>query len=313
MLSLIKKETTTGWVSVLPRGSTIALVRANAKEGALPEILAFEVFEAGASVTDTLHKLRTSHGLKKAKCTTLMEEGRYSLVQLDAPTVPREERKEALRWALRDFVNFSVESACIEVLDLPENAFPQGRAVPVLVAAADEADVRMCAAPFEAAGVSLLAIDLPEMAQRNIAKLFEDENRGLVLVYIDENGMLLTLTFQGELVAVRRGDFNTLQLGSQDELVREASKERFGLELQRTLDNFDRQYSHVTISKVLLACSPSVEGLPEFLSNSTYVPVRAMNLSDVLSMQAVPELKSKSVQAKYFHAIGAALRTMEGA
>ena len=73
--------------------------------------------------------------------------------------------------------------------------------------------MRACAAPFEAAEVDLAAIDIPELAQRNIAALLEDENRGLVFLRIDESGMMLTLTFRGELVAVRRSDMNSAQLG----------------------------------------------------------------------------------------------------
>jgi len=138
--------------------------------------------------------------------------------------------------------------------------------------------------------------------------LLEDENRGLAFLRIDEGGMMLTLTFHGELIAVRRGETSTLQLNGSDADQRSRVKERLVLELQRSLDNFDRQYSHIPISKVVLACYPDVENLAVELGENTYVPVKAMDLSAVMSFPSVPELKNPQFQAKNLLAIGAALR-----
>ena len=86
-------------------------------------------------------------------------------------------------------------------------------------------------------------------------------------------------------------------------------KERLILELQRSLDNFDRQYSHIPISKVVVATYPLVEDLVTDLGESTYVPVREMDLATVMDFPTVPELRDPQCQAKYLLAIGAALRT----
>ena len=69
---------------------------------------------------------------------------------------------------------------------------------------------------FEEAKIILDAVDIPELAQRNVAALLEDENRGLVFLRIDESGMMLTLSFHGELIAVRSGEISTLQLNGGD-------------------------------------------------------------------------------------------------
>ena len=150
------------------------------------------------------------------------------------------------------------------------------------------------------------------MAQRNVAALLEDENRGLAFLRIDETGMMLTLTFHGELLAVRRGEMNSVQLNGSDADQRARVQERLVLELQRSLDNFDRQYSQIPISKVILASYPQVENLVTELGDNIYAPVKEMDLSSVLDFPAVPELKNLQCQAKNFLAIGAALRTAEG-
>ena len=90
-------------------------------------------------------------------------------------------------------------------------------------------------------------------------------------------------------------------------------RERLVLELQRSLDNFDRQYSHIPISKVIVACYPAIESILDDLAESTYVPVFAMNLAEVLDFPSVPELRKSDCQAQNLLAIGAALRTGGGA
>ena len=88
-------------------------------------------------------------------------------------------------------------------------------------------------------------------------------------------------------------------------------RERLVLEFQRSLDNFDRQYSHIPISKVVLSCYPPVDKLIDDLRESTYVLVAELDLSAVMSFPSVPELKSPQCQAKNLLAIGAALRDAE--
>ena len=309
MLPFLSARRKPGCLAVLPQGDTVTLAHVLRRPNAQPQVALLNTFAVERSETEALQRLRAARHLKSYRCTTLMAAGEYNLSQLDAPTVPREERKEALRWALKDLVSYPLDSACIDVLDIPSEGLPAGRSAGVLVVSAGEQAVRARVAPFEQAGIALASVDIPELAQRNVAALLEDEHRGLALLRVDESGMMLTLTFRGELIAVRRGDVTSTQLNGPDPEQRERVKERLVLELQRSLDNFDRQYSHVPISKVIVASYPLVEGLVAALGESTYVPVREMDLSAVMSFPAIPELRDPQFQSKYLLALGAALRT----
>ena len=301
-----------GLMAILPQGDWVTLAHVVCEPNAKPEIRALDSFAVDAGLADALQRLRATRQLKSYACTTLLGNGEYNVTQLDAPQVPVEERKEALRWALRETVNYPLENACVEVLDSGGEGGAKGRPAGVLVVSAAEQAVLSRVAPFEAAKIPLDALDIPELAQRNVAALLEDENRGLAFLRIDETGLLLTLTFRGELVAVRRGEATSLQLNDPDEDARGRIKERLVLELQRSLDNFDRQYSHVPISKVVLATYPYVENLAAELGENTYIPVREMDLMPVLDFPAVPELRDPLCQAKNLLAIGAALRWRSG-
>lgn len=307
MGSFLSAQRKPGFLAILAQGGRMTLAHAVRRAGRRPEVTLLDSFALERGEIDALSRLKSARRFKSYACTTLMGEGEYNLSQLDAPNVPKEERKEALRWALRDLVNYPVESACIGVLDIPTDGLP-GRPASVLVASAAEQSVRARTAAFEAAGVALDAVDIPELAQRNVAALLEDENRGLVFLRLDENGLMLTLTFRGELVAVRRAETNTLQLNSDDPEVRGRVRERLVLEVQRSLDNFDRQYSYIPVSRAVLSCHPPVENLVAELAENIYAPVQEMDLSQVLDFPSVPELRDAGCQAVNLLAIGAALR-----
>ena len=296
-------------MAVLPLGDRIALAHVVRGAGVRPEVRLLASFRVEVSEVDALRRLRTACQLKAYACTTLMGNGEYHVTQLEAPLVPQAERKEALRWALRDMVSYPLESACVDVLEVPNQALPPGRSAGVLVVSAAEQAVRSRVAGFEKAKTGLDAVDVPELAQRNVAALLEDENRSLAFLRIDEAGMMLTLTFQGELIAVRSGVMNTLELngGTQDQRVR--VREHLLLDVQRSLDHFDRQFSRIPISRLILASYPPVENLAAELGENIDVPVQEMDLSSVMDFPVVPELRDRHCQAKNLLAIGAALRT----
>jgi MSHA biogenesis protein MshI len=311
MFSFSSSSHKPGWLAILSREGQMTLAHVVHRSGRRPEIVGLDTFatEGGeAGERAALQRLKSSRRLKSFRCTTLMNEGDYQISQFDAPSVPKEERAEALRWSLRGLVDYPVETACLGVLDIPGNA-KSGRAGGVLLVSAGEQAVRERAAAFENARVPLAAIDVPDLAQRNVAALLEDENRGLVFLHLDETGNLLTLTYRGELVALRRGETGARQMPANDPEKSAGARERLVLDMQRSLDNYDRQYSHISVSKVILAMTTPVEGLIAGLAENIYVPVQEMDLAAAIDFPNVPELRDPTFQARNLLAIGAALRS----
>lgn len=312
MSRLFSPRRAPGWLALRPQGEQLALAHVVRRPGARPEVRLLDAFRMEGGLVAALQRLRGARKLKSYACTTLMPAGEYGIHQLDAPNVPPAERKEAVRWGLKGLVDYAVDTACVDVLDIPMDSAAAGRTASVFAVSAAEQAVRRCASAFEAADVPLAAIDIPELAQRNIAALFEDENRGLAFLRLDESGGLLTLTFHGELIATRRVEMSAMQLAEGDAERRGQSMERLVLELQRSLDNFDRQYSFIPVSKLIVAAYPEVDGIVAALVENLYVPVQEMDLAKVLDFAAVPELREPLRQAQNLLVIGAALRD-EGA
>jgi MSHA biogenesis protein MshI len=145
------------------------------------------------------------------------------------------------------------------------------------------------------------------MAQRNIAAQYENEGRGLALLAFDDTGGLLTFTGGGELYLARRIEISLGQLQDADENLRQQSYDRLELELQRSMDSFDRNFHHTAVNRLVVA-APVASGLIEKLRENMYVPVERVDLSQVLDLSEVPELLNEEAQLDAFYALGAALR-----
>ena len=149
-------------------------------------------------------------------------------------------------------------------------------------------------------------IDIPETAQRNIAELYETVDRGVGMLTFDHAGGLFTLSFKGELYLARRLDLTWSQLVGSRENQRQTYFERIGVELQRSLDHFERQYQHIALSELLLGPLPEDIGLLPFLNSQLYLPLRQVNLTEALDFEG-DEIGVEK-QWQLFHVLGAALR-----
>ena len=293
-------------MSVVRLGERVDLAHVIRTLGKRPAIRLCESFRVEGSPRETLGRLAQGKGLKRYRCASLLGEGLYRVAQLEAPAVPAEERVQALRWRLKDVVDFPVDGAALAVVDIPVEGGRQAN-VFAIVAPRDVVAERM--ALFQEAKVPLEAIDIPEMAVRNVAALFEEPNRGLAFLVLNAGESLLTITCGGELYLSRRIEVSSQALAEADEERRQQMLERLALELQRTLDNFDRQYGFVSVSRLLVSSEFDTAATVAALGQNLYLPVQAADLAKVADFESIPELRSVERQAQCLLAIGAALRS----
>jgi MSHA biogenesis protein MshI len=161
---------------------------------------------------------------------------------------------------------------------------------------------------FTQAKVPLQVIEIGETAQRNLAALFETDRRALATLSFSEEGGMLTFTASGELYLSRRIEISLDQLVGVQPEARDQLFERITLELQRSLDHFDRQFSNIPIARLLLAPLPQDIGLAAYLAGNLSAPVESVNLGDVLDFHQVPELREAAEQNLRWRTLGAALR-----
>lgn len=294
-------------------GIAAACIRRSGSALPAVETLAFTAIEKGSEST-ALEKLGKELQASRYQCANLLSAGEYQILSVEAPNVPPDELKTAIRWRLKDMLDFHVDDATIDVLDVPVDKNAPVRSHSLYAIAARNQLIEQRQTMFEQAKIPLSVIDIPEMAQRNISVLLEPEGRGLALLSFDAEGGLLTVTYSGELYLSRRIDITPTQLMQESEEQRNATFDRITLELQRSLDHFDRQYHFITLAKLVLApLGNAATGLQEYLASNLYVPVEALNLESLLDISRFPDLKSLEEQRRYFLMLGAALRYEEKA
>jgi MSHA biogenesis protein MshI len=293
------------WTAVVFSGRTVQLAHIRRRTDERPELLGWETYPREGSDLEVVKRLRAGKRLGGNRTTLLLPHGQYQLLQVEAPTVAAEELRNAVRWKIKDMVDFPVEDAGIECLPPVTGA----RAGQIYAVAASRSVLQSWVRLFQDARAPLHAIDVADLAQRNVSAMFEDANRGMALLAFDESGGRLSFTFHGELFFARHIDVAPADMAAADG---GALFERVLLDVQRTLDNVDRSYSAIPISRLLVSPPPGAEKFVDYLRENLYQPVETLDFAKHIDIASVPMLSRPAVQGQALLAIGAALRE-EGA
>jgi MSHA biogenesis protein MshI len=301
-----KKKAQPGWMVVSTDTDDIRLAHVERPAQGKPRVDRWGIIKRDEKDGAELQKAAQEYELARYRCATLLQPSEYQLLMVDAPNVPREELKAAIRWRVKDLLDYHIDDATMDVLDVPVEKDAPGKSHYMYAVAAKNETVQGQIARFEQAKIALQVIDIPETAQRNIAELYETADRGVGMLTFDHAGGLFTLSFKGELYLARRLDLTWSQLAAAQEPQRQAYFERIGVELQRSLDHFERQYQHITLSELLLGPMPEDIGLVAFLGSQLYLPLRQINLTDALEFVGGDIGVDK--QWQLLNVLGAALR-----
>ncbi|MBI3903719.1 MAG: agglutinin biogenesis protein MshI [Nitrosomonadales bacterium] len=295
-----------GWFAACTnnRGVYFAQVQRN---GNMPKVSCCSFHPSSSISPAALEKLCKDERANNSDFTTLLAPGEYQILMVDAPNVPLDELKTAVRWRIKDNLNYHVDDATVDVLQIPVNKTGGDRPKSLYAIAAANNTVQKRIELFEKAKMNLTVIDIPETAQRNVAALFEEEGRGLALLAFDDTGGMLTFTSDGELFLARRLEITLGQLQDADERQREQYLDRVELELQRSADYFGRQFHYVSLKRLLIS-APEQLGLVQRLASAVDLPLEQLNLAQVLDISEAPELADSEYAAHMLPVLGAALR-----
>jgi MSHA biogenesis protein MshI len=297
-----------GWfcINVLP--GRVDVCHVNAAGRARPEILLCDSYRQEGGDAETLARLRRELDLDRHRCTTLLKSGDYQVMQVESPNVPRQEAKSAVRWRIKDMIDYPVEGAVVDAVFIPAADGAAARSPQMLVVSARNEAIAASVKPFNDADIALEAVDIPDLAQRNLAQLLELEGRALALLVFDDTGGLLTFTCGGELYQSRRIEISLKSFESTSPEQRRSIYDRLILELHRSLDHFDRQFRHVAVARVMVTPVPGADELRGALAASLDVPVALVRLSEIMDFPRIPDLNEDARQAQCLQLIGAAMR-----
>lgn len=256
------------------------------------------------SARDRLTVLVEELGLSGANCSCVLSPRDYNIYLVEAPDVEADEMRSAVRWKIKDLLDMPIEEAVIDVFPLPDDAL-RGRSPMIYAIAANKARVEQMIDVVDRSGMTLDAIDIPEMAMRNLTSTFADDSNGLAFIALKQSGSTMNLSRQGQLYLTRR--INTPVAADallQDDW--EGLRDRLALEIQRSLDYYESQMGQNPISTILMAPRQSdTDTMTRSLTDALAAPINVFDFADRLPAAdgISAELKGASMMV-----IGAALR-----
>jgi MSHA biogenesis protein MshI len=294
-----------GWLAVAPAGDCARVAQVLCAPGQRPRVGWVDTLdwrEPAAALRALARRPRAASNM-----VAVLPTGAYQLLALDAPDLPRDEWRDALRWRIKEIVDFPVEDAAIDVFEAPADP-QQRRRAGVFVVAAARAAVMPLVQAAKAARRPWQAVDIAETALRNIALCSAEPGRGEALLHVGERASTLLIVAQGELLLSRAIDVSFAQLTDTDDQQRQLAFERTSLELQRTFDNVERQFAHADLHRLRLIPGAALAPFAAYVRDLIYLSVLPLALGDVIDIDGVPELADAAGQAAYLTAVGAALR-----
>jgi MSHA biogenesis protein MshI len=256
----------------------------------------------------SLQKVTREFDAQHFRCITLLRPSEYQILLVEAPAVKREELKAAIRWRIKDMIDYSVDQATLDMLDLPLPAGAETRPHQMYAVASRSETIRTTIERFAKAGMSLAVIDIPDTAQRNVVALFESERRGVMALSFDDHGGLMTVNFLGELYLSRRLDLTGTQLIDSSGEERARLLDRVLVETQRSLDHCERSFPFFSLGRVLLGPMPEDVGLAAHLAAHLYLPVDALDMGQVMRLPGSTAAWDAEDRAHWLKLIGSGLR-----
>lgn len=293
-------------VAVCPEQDAISIARIRRNRDMPPSLDLCEVQEMenislqGAEIA----RVTRARQLHRHYCVSTLDFGAYSLLLVEAPDVPATELRAAIRWRVKDLIDFHIDDATIDVFEVPDQRVSGGNSMMYAVVARS-ALVKQRIDLLTQAGLNLEVIDIPELALRNLVALLPEDVAGVAVLYLGPDHGLITVNRQATLYLSRRVDIGNEDLG--DDIDSAGPRlDRIVVEIQRSLDYYESHFSQPAITNVVIAPLPRyITGIEEYLARQLGISVRSLDINTLIDAE---EPLDMALQARCLMAIGAALR-----
>lgn len=246
------------------------------------------------------------HHQPRSPTSLLLNSEHYRILPLDAPRVPAEERKAAVRYQAQELLDFEADEASIDCLDVPAAA--AGQAVSRVFAVAGlKSEIARWMLRYRDARLELDVIDIPELALRNLSVLAAGD-RAHIYLHVGLRSSRLVIVWQRELCAFRQFELCARQLSAASDDEVESMVEHLTLDIQRTADAFARQFYGADLAALWISSVARQDTLTSALAALQSLPVRALQVEDHVDWQGPGSVFDHEAGIDYTLAIGAALR-----
>lgn len=251
----------------------------------------------------------SNHNLAGVTCSWVLHSDDYKLFMLEAPQVPDAERNMAVRWQIKELIDFPLEDAVIDTFLIPEFGSEKRRMLYIAVARQSQLQRRLSL--LQGSGLALDTIDIVELTLRNLASLFVNDDSILVL-NLSINHSKLAVCRNKQLYFARQIDVDIATI--DDEYINSQKEvgyipEAFDLlvtNIQQSLDYFEGQMHQPLPTKMIVMPLPfRTTNFKSYLIENLSIDVDVVDLNTVLNSKQELMLE---VQANCLSVLGGVLR-----
>ncbi|MDB6096691.1 MAG: agglutinin biosis protein MshI [Francisellaceae bacterium] len=284
-----------------PQGIAMAYAEYNESKNSKIITQHYALAEGWEAKKTALKEWVQANHLENSECVYVLSSKEYGLNLVDSPNVEAAELSKALKWMVKDFIDFNVEEAVLDAIPIPLARARDNVKIAYLVSAKLSLiqSIENC---IEAANLKLKVVDIPELTLRNLVSLTEANKKGCLLLQLNHLGGRVMFCRNSELYIVRNID---LTLDIQDR--NSPQLETIALEIQRSIDYCSSLFRVSIANSILLAPSPfNNEIIQEYLKSSMGFTVETLKLEEIIDFKHALEPEEK---VSCLMAIGATLRS----
>ncbi|MBN9286410.1 MAG: hypothetical protein BGO43_07005 [Gammaproteobacteria bacterium 39-13] len=242
--------------------------------------------------------------LQGAQASVLLPSRDYQIFLIEEPQVPEHEKREAIRWLVAEYIDFAIEEAVVDFIELPRKVNNDATTM-LYVIVAKRSKIDEVVTWVNASDLTVKSIDVCQSALRHIAMQLENSEEGQALLHFEEDRSHLILFKEKKLYMMRDIDLGLSMFEVEDSNQEQHNYQDLSLEIQRSLDYCASNLRNANISRLILTpLSGKKPRLLSHLSNLLGLPVREITFSEFLQVEDNLFLQDETMSTL---AIGAAL------
>ena len=278
MLSFLKSKSKAGVVGLEVRADGLSFSLAKPNDEGVLHISECVYRECNAAKrSQTLNELVSEFSLSGMPCRLVLPSDQYKVYPIEKPKVEENELADAVRWRVKDLLDFDLDDVVIDSYDFPNDAL-RGRPEQVNVVVSRSVVIQELVNLVDQSDLELDSIDIVDLAVRNIAqRIANDAERAVAILYLRPGAGMIVLVKGDTVYFSRHFHFSLDALkepSQQDSVIQQLS-----LEIQRSFDYFESQLGQVPPRTVsLIGPAPNVP-LANMLGGSIAAQVELLDLS----------------------------------
>jgi MSHA biogenesis protein MshI len=255
-----------------------------------------------------LKMLVDSYACVGVDCIAVPSSEFINIVHIERPEVDDKDLVGAIRWQLRDHIDYDPQDAIIDYFNMPGQSHEISRSI--YAVAANYETIESQATIIKAAGLKLKKIDITELALKNFAMQISDSENGIAIVHFFGKTGLLQIIHQQTLFLTRQINIglDSFHFSAEEfdiDVQKTRMMDRLVLEIQRSLDFYESHFKKPHVKNI--AIPPLEETVPElakYVSTELAINAWSINIKDLFSCAKKID---ESLESVCTLAIGAAL------